>query len=66
MKKVIIASLLLVLAATAVSAGYYRNKNLYTRSYTSTYKTNNMGTRKAPEGYHTDKYGNVRKNNPYM
>ena len=62
---------MIILAAVAftgifdANAGYYRTKNSFTDSYTSTGRTNNLGMRRAPTGYHTNSYGIVQKNTPF-
>lgn len=63
MKKIIaLVALISLVGITDASAGYYRNKNSFTGTYTSTGRTNNLGTHRAPAGYHTTSYGTVQKN----
>lgn len=64
MKK-IFALLLLVFLGIGFSAeaGYYRTKNSLTGHYESTGRTNNIGTYRAPNGYHTNSWGRIQKNN---
>lgn len=63
MKKIltllVISSFVTVFSA---EAGYYRTKNQFTGKYQSTGRTNNMGMRRAPAGYHTTSFGTVQKN----
>ncbi len=60
----LIAALLLMsfVGISSVEAGYYRTKNSFTGTYQSTGRTNNMGMRRAPAGYHTTSFGIVQKN----
>ena len=63
MKKII--TLLMLISFLGISnaeAGYYRTKNSFTGTYRSTGRTNNMGMRRAPAGYHTNSWGRVQKN----
>ena len=61
---IIIATIAFAITSDA-NAGYYRTKNSFTGNYTSTGRTNNLGMRRAPTGYHTNSYGIVQKNNPF-
>ncbi len=62
MKKImLVAALAVFVGATAANAGYYRNRN-FDGTYTSTGRTNDMGTGRAPAGYHTTEYGHVESN----
>lgn len=65
MRKSIILSLFAVFVVMSANAGYYRNKDPYTGTYTSTGRTNDMGTYRAPDGYHTDSYGHVTRNSSF-
>ena len=63
MKK--ISTLLMLISFIGISnaeAGYYRTKNSFNGRYYSTGRTNNMGMRRAPAGYHTNSWGHVQKN----
>ena len=64
MKK-IIALLVVAVSCFGVcgaEAGYYRTKNSFTGGYASTGRTNNLGTHRAPNGYHTNSFGHVERN----
>lgn len=63
MKK-ILALLALVSCCVVCNAeaGYYRTRNSFTGGYTSTGRTNNLGTYRAPNGYHTNSFGHVERN----
>ena len=66
MKKLIILAIIAAFAGVSdVEAGYYRTKNNFTGGYTSTGRTNNLGMRRAPAGYHTNSYGVVQKNSSF-
>ncbi|MBR3930193.1 MAG: hypothetical protein IKJ62_01270 [Alphaproteobacteria bacterium] len=66
MKKMIIIAIIATFTGISdADAGYYRTKNTFTGGYTSTGRTNNLGMRRAPAGYHTNSYGIVQKNNPF-
>lgn len=63
MKKVVVLlAVVSLIGITDANAGYYRNKNSFTGTYQSTGRTNNLGTHRAPAGYHTTSYGIVQKN----
>lgn len=63
MKKMIaLLALVSLVAVSNAEAGYYRTKNSFTGGYQSTGRTNNLGTYRAPAGYHTNSYGYVQKN----
>lgn len=66
MKKLLALLVLCSFATTfSAEAGYYRTKNTFTGKYQSTGRTNNMGMRRAPAGYHTTSFGTVQKNSPF-
>ncbi len=60
-KTMLVAVLAIFVGATAADAGYYRTKN-FDGTYTSTGRTNDMGTGRAPAGYHTNEFGHVERN----
>ena len=63
MKKIIALAVLAVFTTGfAAEAGYYRTKNPITGTYQSTGRTNSYGTHRAPNGYHTNSWGQVQKN----
>ena len=63
MKKILLVfSLVTFVCMCGAEAGYYRNKSAITGRYQSTGRVNSMGTRRAPTGYHTGSWGQVKRN----
>ena len=63
MKKIILVFSLISFAFVFnADAGYYRTKSPITGRYQSTGRVNSMGTHRAPAGYHTGAWGQVKRN----
>lgn len=65
MKKILVVFALISFGTVfTADAGYYRTRN-FDGTYTSTGRTNNLGTHRAPNGYHTNSWGHVERNSVF-